>query len=224
MEGPQQDPLDSSIERRWQAYIGDTNNDPESVRIAASMGIHLHNCKDLTFTDCRHVVRSRPAYVLCLCDCPDNEYLLAGGKTAVIEIADVEAFALRLQRADNRLGFATAGPVDYGCVSFDARQPAARPDPFLKGEAFSPEREIRIVWEAADEAIEPIFCHACDDGSLLSVRFFRGVGGVLSILFSASSRRRLASSGVNWGGSSVVTSCLALEPASSSIRLLGCAN
>ena len=157
MEGPQQDPLDSSIERRWQAYIGDTNNDPESVRIAASMGIHLHNCKDLTFTDCRHVVRSRPAYVLCLCDCPDNEYLLAGWKTAVIEIADVEAFALRLQRADNRLGFATAGPVDYGCVSFDARQPAARPDPFLKGEAFSPEREIRIVWEAADEAIEPIF-------------------------------------------------------------------
>ncbi|MFD1191156.1 hypothetical protein [Phenylobacterium conjunctum] len=127
-------------------------------RIGFSLGPGVH----ATFDGVSGTRLVQPGLAFCTCATPANVELRKQGRTAIIEILDVDELGRRLAAAHpDRLGAPTARSVRYENRVFRADQPILpEPNAFIKDKAFQSEKEIRIVWPTISGEIPEQFTTA----------------------------------------------------------------
>lgn len=159
LEGSRGDSLEGSVRREVNHIEIDREEIDANAEAFAAMGIKLTNVGRFQGSGLQHNLRLRDQYIFCCSAEPDDRYLK---DHSLFEIADLREFAAHLTaaRRDILSGFEVR-PVRYAPVIGDpfAGQ-TLLPDPFVKGEEFSAEQELRIVWQSSvGQPLEQIMCY-----------------------------------------------------------------
>lgn len=151
--GPQADRLDGAAEYlSGEMFFARTSDHPEELAALARAGIIIHDKATNVSIEGNVILKHVSGAALCFCRRPDNDHFLAGEKTGVVEVLDVEQFAETVMRvAGGRLGSTVIlDDVRYWPDrSVTGSTAIAAPNAFIKHPDFEKEEEFRMYWPEA---------------------------------------------------------------------------
>lgn len=115
------------------------------------VGVSAKRSKNLTI-NASLTTRVRDDYFVLCASLIEADHLKSEGWNALVRIRGIVEFASAIARShSDRIGSFWVGPVQYQERDFDVRLATLVPDPCVKRERYSIEREVRFLWTAPSE-------------------------------------------------------------------------